>query len=70
MSWQRLYEIIAKATILAVILTIPPIAGLFLIWRYGERSPFSILVWLVFTLLWNTFILMLFIKGILFRDAK
>lgn len=70
MGMQRLYEIIAKSTILAVILTVPPIAALFIIWNYCERSAIFILVWLIFALLWNTLVLMLFIKGILFRGLK
>ncbi len=58
-----LYEILVKATVLALIITIPPIVGLFLIWHFSGRSIIIITLWTVFTVIWNIIVLTLFVKG-------
>jgi len=68
LSWQRVYGIFLKATVLAVILTIPPIVGLFLMWRCGERTALSTSLWMIGTVFWNIVVLVLFIRGKLFKD--
>jgi len=63
-----MYELLLKATVLALILTIPPIVGLFLIWQYGERSALLIALWTIGAVSWNIAVLVLFIRGKLFKD--
>jgi len=63
-----MYELLLKATVLALILTIPPIVGLSLIWQYGERSAHLIALWTIGAVSWNIVVLVLFIKGKLFKD--
>jgi hypothetical protein len=68
LSRQKVYEMLLKATVLALILTIPPIVGLFLIWQYGDGSTLLIAVWTIGAVFWNIVVLILFIKGKLFKD--
>jgi hypothetical protein len=69
LSLQKVYEMFLKATVLALILTIPPIVGLFLIWHYGDGSALLIAVWTIGAVFWNIVVLILFIKGRLFKEG-
>jgi len=68
LSWQRVYEILLKATVLAAIITVPPILGLFWIWRRGEGLLLLIVMWTIATVLWNIVVLVLFIRGKIFKS--
>ncbi|MEM0445533.1 MAG: hypothetical protein QXO86_03290 [Nitrososphaerota archaeon] len=61
-------RIFGRATALALILTLPPLLGLFYLWSERLHGPLEIVIWLVSSLLWNTLILALFVKGKLFPE--
>ncbi|MEM0382376.1 MAG: hypothetical protein QW059_05280 [Nitrososphaerota archaeon] len=56
-------RVFSRATALALILTLPPILGLLYLWSMRLQRPLEITLWIVFSLLWNTFILILFVRG-------
>lgn len=56
-------KIFGRATALALILTLPPLLGLFYLWSERLHGPLEITLWIVFSLLWNMLILALFVSG-------
>jgi hypothetical protein len=59
-------RIFGRATTLALILALPPILGLLYLRSMRLYGALEISLWIVFSLLWNTLVLVLFVKGKLF----
>ncbi|MEM0482317.1 MAG: hypothetical protein QXM16_05475 [Nitrososphaerota archaeon] len=59
-------RIFGRATALALTLALPPILGLLYLRNMRLYGALEITLWILFSLLWNTLILVLVVRGKLF----
>jgi len=55
-------DLFLKSSILAIVLTIVPIIILVFLWEFNLLKSSILILWLLFTLLWQMLVIMIFYK--------